>query len=148
MRKDTVPPRPKDMMESLTPEQRQAIFQKAKQVEKSARKIEALNQGSKTLQQTKDIIPTGYGISLSAKQIQEKEQASQLEAQAKKQEQIAQQKKLVKRTAQGTVKKAITTEYGTFDYEASPEESKILELGGQEANDLLVKIANYYRDEF
>ncbi|MFN7883412.1 MAG: ParB N-terminal domain-containing protein, partial [bacterium] len=148
MRKDTVPSRPKDMMESLTPEQRQAIFQKAKQVEKSARKIEALNQGPKTLQQTKDIIPTGYGMSLSAKQIQEKEQASQLEAQAKKQEQVAQQKKLVKRTAQGTVKKAITTEYGTFDYEASPEESKILELGGQEANDLLVKIANYYRDEF
>lgn len=148
MRKDTVPPRPKDMMESLTPEQRQAIFQKAKQVEKSARKIEALNQGSKTLQQTKDIIPTGYGMSLSTKQIQEKEQASQLEAQAKKQEQVAQQKKLVKRTAQGAVKKAITTEYGTFDYEASPEESKILELGGQEANDLLVKIANYYRDEF
>ena len=148
MRKDTVPPRPKDMMESLTSEQRQAIFQKAKQVEKSTRKIEALNQGSKTLQQTKDIIPTGYGMSLSARQIQEKEQASQLEAQAKKQEQVAQQKKLVKRTAQGTVKKAITTEYGTFDYEASPEESKILELGGQEANDLLVKIANYYRDEF
>ena len=94
MRKDTVPPRPKDMMESLTSEQRQAIFQKAKQVEKSTRKIEALNQGSKTLQQTKDIIPTGYGMSLSARQIQEKEQASQLEAQAKKQEQIAQQKKV------------------------------------------------------
>ncbi len=148
MRKDTVLPRQKDMMESLTPEQRQSIYQKAKQVEKSARKIEALNQGSKTLQQTQDIIPTGYGMSLSAKQIQEKEQASQLETQAKKQEQLAQQKKLVKRTAQGTVKKAITTEYGTFDYEASPEESKILELGGQEANDLLVKIANYYRDEF
>jgi hypothetical protein len=148
MRKDTVLPRQKDMMESLTPEQRQSIYQKAKQVEKSARKIEALNQGPKTLQQTQDIIPTGYGMSLSAKQIQEKEQASQLETQAKKQEQLAQQKKLVKRTAQGTVKKAITTEYGTFDYEASPEESKILELGGQEANDLLVKIANYYRDEF
>lgn len=147
MRKDTVPPRPKDMMESLTPEQRQAIFQKAKQVEKSAQQIQQEKQvqakkrnqalaSSMMFSGDADVIVPG----ISNKQVKTLGQ--------EKQEQVAQQKKLVKRTAQGTVKKAITTEYGTFDYEASPEESKILELGGQEANDLLVKIANYYRDEF
>ena len=147
MRKDIVPPRPKDMMESLTPEQRQAIFQKAKQVEKSAQQIQqekqvqtkrrnqALASSMMFSGDADDIIP-----GISNKQVKTLGQ--------EKQEQAVQQKKLVKRTAQGTVKKAITTEYGTFDYEASPEESKILELGGQEANDLLVKIANYYRDEF
>lgn len=147
MRKDTVPPRPKDMMESLTPEQRQAIFQKAKQVEKSAQQIQQEKQvqakrrnqalaSSMMFNPDADVIVPG----ISNKQVKTLSQ--------EKQEQATQQKKLVKRTAQGTVKKAITTEYGTFDYEASPEESKILELGGQEANDLLVKIANYYRDEF
>jgi len=147
MRKDTVLPRQKDMMESLTPEQRQSIYQKAKQVEKSAQQIQQAKQAQIKKQNQALASSQMFGADvdnivpgISNKQIKTLSQ--------EKQEQATQQKKLVKRTAQGVVKKAITTEYGTFDYEASPEESKILELGGQEANDLLVKIANYYRDEF
>jgi hypothetical protein len=147
MRKDTVLPRQKDMMESLTPEQRQSIYQKAKQVEKSAQQIQQAKQAQIKKQNQALASSQMFGADvdnivpgISNKQVKTLSQ--------EKQEQATQQKKLVKRTAQGTVKKAITTEYGTFDYEASPEESKILELGGQEANDLLVKIANYYRDEF
>jgi ubiquitin len=147
MRKDTVLPRQKDMMESLTPEQRQSIYQKAKQVEKSAQQIQQAKQAQIKKQNQALASSQMFGADvdnivpgISNKQVKTLNQ--------EKQEQATQQKKLVKRTAQGNVKKAITTEYGTFDYEASPEESKILELGGQEANDLLVKIANYYRDEF